>query len=877
MNDSARGPKKAAWVLTFYSYKGGVGRTLALSNLARYLTEELGYRVGLIDLDTESPGLSNEPLCGHLDPGKDTRERLIQRINNNYGFVEALIDESRAAVGKGDETQREKIIKYVVPLPVDGNGSLFLVPAGRRVANSHRISALEKFNKLTSLLETKDLTTLANNIVERLKDELHLDFVFIDGRTGATPLFYFYAYAVPQALVLFTGLNDQNVLGSLSILREAKTEENISPVPVFLVASPVPTVNPQFLEDRLQFISRELSRIKDEAQKDGRLHPVFAIPDQVDFALPYVDLASYIETYFIKKYPHSTLSREYIRLAHTIEALISTSSAGVTTHECRTRNKSIELWDQVLRGRTAPFKIAAEDIAHEPLSEFITIRLGYEKSDWNPDKGYLEFIKARGREGQAAIRLHLWEATDTEAPWESLISDKNGGVDFDIVMTPQSSMGGVKLDLIWRFDEIRKKLKGRSEARPAPPSELSVLNYEFLDRWYPGWRRWYSSAAGLIGLPFSANTTFLCADSSHLEALCKRFWVGQGLLKEEETNRGSFFPSSWELLRELLTRSGAGHYKSGGDDWSAFALAEEGRGIYYEWMNVVLAKGGGDLEIVEGDVVTDLLLREQQTEEGTRLFLDIAAAAYKDSLDMTDVQELYAARKLALYVAWSDSFRFDRENGSGFIRPAAVKPDSESEGKHYEQDKIRLGMIPRDMRFDRQPLVAGWAMIFPKSNPAINNIDYDKGRLEQAITFAELFLDPEAQEELLSRGFPSPCLPVIEKQLQSVSEATAWAGKGKQDQSHFDTFWRNYKVFLKSQQAALRKGHWVHSTPNSPRIIDLISTRLRQAVSERRRDHLWDDKDLATIFDGSLVEEINELAKGRDKGKNGASTTGQPA
>ncbi|MCA1565749.1 MAG: hypothetical protein LC803_08955, partial [Acidobacteria bacterium] len=441
MSDSAQGSEKAAWVLTFYSYKGGVGRTLALSNLARYLTEELGYRVGLIDLDTESPGLSNEPLCGDLDPEKTTRAPLIQKINDNDGFAEALINEFHATKGAGDKTQPERIIKYVVPLPVEGNGSLFLIPAGRRATNSHRISAIEQFNQLTSWLETEYLTTLAHNIVDKLKNELHLDFVFIDGRTGATPLFYFYAYAVPHALVLFTGLNDQNVLGSLSILREAKTDENISPVPVFLVASPVPTVNPQFLEDRLHFISKELSRIKDELQKDDKSHPVFAIPNQVDFALPYIDLASYLETYFIKSYPHSALSQEYIRLAHKIESLISPSSAGVTVQEYRTINKSIELWNEVLQGRTAPFKIAAEDIAHEPLSEFITKRLGYEKSDLkNPDKGYLEFIKAGGRDGQAAIRLHLWEATDTEAPWERLISDKNVGVDFNIVMTPQSSM-----------------------------------------------------------------------------------------------------------------------------------------------------------------------------------------------------------------------------------------------------------------------------------------------------------------------------------------------------------------------------------------------------------------------------------------------------
>ena len=42
--------------ITFYSYKGGVGRTLALANVAIYLSR-FGLNACLMDFDLESPGL----------------------------------------------------------------------------------------------------------------------------------------------------------------------------------------------------------------------------------------------------------------------------------------------------------------------------------------------------------------------------------------------------------------------------------------------------------------------------------------------------------------------------------------------------------------------------------------------------------------------------------------------------------------------------------------------------------------------------------------------------------------------------------------------------------------------------------------------------
>ena len=46
----------AGRVITFYSYKGGVGRSFALANTA-VLLAEWGFRVLAVDWDIEAPGL----------------------------------------------------------------------------------------------------------------------------------------------------------------------------------------------------------------------------------------------------------------------------------------------------------------------------------------------------------------------------------------------------------------------------------------------------------------------------------------------------------------------------------------------------------------------------------------------------------------------------------------------------------------------------------------------------------------------------------------------------------------------------------------------------------------------------------------------------
>src|SRR5713226_7689414 len=45
-------------IYTFYSFKGGVGRSMAMANVAEWFYQQ-GLRVVIIDWDLEAPGLEN--------------------------------------------------------------------------------------------------------------------------------------------------------------------------------------------------------------------------------------------------------------------------------------------------------------------------------------------------------------------------------------------------------------------------------------------------------------------------------------------------------------------------------------------------------------------------------------------------------------------------------------------------------------------------------------------------------------------------------------------------------------------------------------------------------------------------------------------------
>ena len=84
-------------VYTFYSYKGGVGRSMALANVAALLAE-WGKRVLIIDWDLEAPGIERyfERPPSRLSCSRLLRPGLIDLIyahaaNQNLDWRSCLI------------------------------------------------------------------------------------------------------------------------------------------------------------------------------------------------------------------------------------------------------------------------------------------------------------------------------------------------------------------------------------------------------------------------------------------------------------------------------------------------------------------------------------------------------------------------------------------------------------------------------------------------------------------------------------------------------------------------------------------------------------------------------------------------------------------
>ena len=365
--------KKDAWIITFYAYKGGTGRTLALSNIARYLAEKKGYRVGLIDMDLESPGLPHEPLCSELEIGDKKNEQkrkvLLEKIDNQLGIVDLYLNLLKGGI---DSLEIEKA---VVPLPSNGNGNIILMPAGigsvkkgnRYISNSNKLSS-----KISTLIqeEKRDsyayLTDCLNEIINLYINTYQLDFVLIDGRTGSSLFQPIYTFSIPHALVLFLGLNEQNMEGSLNLLNMGYTKDAVTASPVFLVAGPVPTVGPSRLEDWLSKLKQKLRSLSDE-REEKQLNYIYDLPKECEFMVPYSDIATYQETYFIGDFFHAQVSQVYINLSESLENLLKKSD--ISPLVVKSFESAKNFLEKNINEFENPIRIALENINYEFLKK----------------------------------------------------------------------------------------------------------------------------------------------------------------------------------------------------------------------------------------------------------------------------------------------------------------------------------------------------------------------------------------------------------------------------------------------------------------------------------------------------------------------------
>lgn len=196
--------------LTFYSYKGGTGRSLLLANTAHYFAR-LGRRVVALDFDFEAPGLHH-------------KLNISPAMVPERGAVDYLL-----AATQG-ESPPQSLLDYVlsVPLPLGTKGSLHLMPAGSAPTGEYwkALTALLRQDLFTNP-EGSGLATILE-LKARIKEELRADFLLIDSRTGVTELAGVTTTVLADKVVCLMLANRESQLGARAVLRSLRHAPRLS-------------------------------------------------------------------------------------------------------------------------------------------------------------------------------------------------------------------------------------------------------------------------------------------------------------------------------------------------------------------------------------------------------------------------------------------------------------------------------------------------------------------------------------------------------------------------------------------------------------------------------------------------------------------------
>lgn len=208
-------------VITFYSFKGGVGRSMALANLAA-LEAQRGKRVLALDFDFEAPGLHRY----FLKPGRFAPEGPQRGVLNLFA---ALRDDLRLAFPAGHGLQNADApsrLRALVAKHLRSSDYIYTVQLDDPNSREPRQVAVDfipaaRFDGTYSeLVRSFDWQRFYDDYAElfpALVSELgsRYDQVLVDSRTGVTDIGSICTMALPDKLVLVFSPNEQSLSGAL--------------------------------------------------------------------------------------------------------------------------------------------------------------------------------------------------------------------------------------------------------------------------------------------------------------------------------------------------------------------------------------------------------------------------------------------------------------------------------------------------------------------------------------------------------------------------------------------------------------------------------------------------------------------------------------
>lgn len=262
-------------IITFYSYKGGTGRTMAVSNVAWVLASN-GHRVLLIDWDLEAPGLHR-----YLRPFLLDRELI-----STPGLIDYVWDAARVIMTPAEgDAKYPSLQDYVVGLEwsFQGDGIIDFIPAGLQDDNyAQRVNTFNWDNFYERLGGGKLLEAERNAL------RASYDYILIDSRTGVSDTSGICTVHLPDALVILFTLNRQSITGAAAIAASVQAQRPEEDFRIFPVPTRVERTETNKVEAARAFGRRVFARFLRHVQsKSDKIDPVQQEEYWKDVETPY--------------------------------------------------------------------------------------------------------------------------------------------------------------------------------------------------------------------------------------------------------------------------------------------------------------------------------------------------------------------------------------------------------------------------------------------------------------------------------------------------------------------------------------------------------------------------------------------------------------
>ncbi len=185
-------------IITFYSYKGGVGRSMALANIAYELSKRR-FNVLVVDWDLEAPGIERYFSSFKIE-------------NSTQGLLQLFLSVKNNAIPNYKD--------YLWKIDTQNEFPISLLHSGREKDPAAYTALLQNFNWSDFFADKKGGTYLEN-----LRTSWHadFDFVLIDSRTGLSDSSGICTILMPDILVPMFTANYQSLFGIRDIVKYIQT------------------------------------------------------------------------------------------------------------------------------------------------------------------------------------------------------------------------------------------------------------------------------------------------------------------------------------------------------------------------------------------------------------------------------------------------------------------------------------------------------------------------------------------------------------------------------------------------------------------------------------------------------------------------------